>query len=132
MFDKEKAGKAIVKLIKETSDGNVIWDVVNLTKEDLQSIDGEVIGSVYTTGYKGRSFKLYECKNEEGVFKYSVPIDSLSALSVTIRLEIMDPNTKRGLWTFPLDTNGLIDLYNTVKFKTADVDKVLDDILADD
>lgn len=66
----------------------------------------------YIADYKGRRLRLYE-------ILHSYP-----------DLEIIDDNGTT-LWTFP-QVSGLNDLLSSVRYQTADVKSLLDDIIEDD
>ncbi|WKN43798.1 hypothetical protein [Tunicatimonas pelagia] len=132
MFDREKAGKAVVKLIKETIDDRLKWSVVSQKLNMLESKVGLVVGRVYTTAYRENSFRLYQYQPVQHEYSYVSFTTKKRKQEVIIRLELLESTSEEALWTFPPDTVGLSDLYNTVRLKTTNIDKILDDILADD
>ncbi len=121
MDEANKNGMVITKLIQETQRGTIIWQ----PKKDQKIIlpfDGEVIGKVYLTQYKGTNFRMFR-------FRYKdFESDLLTYYyDSAIRLEILDENGDLD-WDFPSD-NSLNDLYETVRYKVAGVNKLIDNIL---
>ena len=112
-------------MIDETKKAIVKWKISS--PRSIDSLEGEqnLIGKVYETEYKNKNLRLY---------KYSEPVqvDEFEYLTKTFyKLEFTDEND-RNLWTFPYYIRELQDLYETVQFKSSDLDKFFDDIIPDD
>ena len=125
MISENKISKFIALLIDETKKATVKWKITS--PRNIDSLEGEqnLIGKVYETEYKNKNLRLY---------KYSEPVqvDEFEYLTKTFfKLEFTDEND-RNLWTFPYYIRELQDLYETVQFKSSDLDKYFDEIIPDD
>ncbi len=121
--DKSKIQKIIYKLSKSTIEDETMWSIDEHSKIKL-SFDGEIIGKIYKCDFKGKFFRIYGFTYET----YSPDFDKLYKTSGEA-LVLVD---KRGelLWEFPY-FNSITDLYETVKYKVAGVEDLLEDLLND-
>jgi hypothetical protein len=133
----EKVIDAIVKLIRETQEGKIIWSPkeppASLTLDANTSVD-----IVYETAYKKRSLRLYEENYlvDPGWLERSTTraFDEILGTKYPhwashIMLEITDDKGKT-LWTFP-EVSGLDDLLESVEYQAAGVKAFLDEIVGD-
>ncbi|MEK6299240.1 MAG: hypothetical protein AABO41_00835 [Acidobacteriota bacterium] len=133
--EKEKLIEVIVKLIRETQEGKIRWDI----KEPPASLKLDVDAAVdlaYETEYKGKRLRLYKENYvvERGLIQRDPILDNLLGTkyphwAANIMLEITDEKGKT-LWTFP-DVNGLDDLLDSVEYQAAGVSDFLDEIVSD-
>jgi|GEM_PF-1907632 len=124
MNEIDKNRLVITKLIQETQKGSIIWN--SYVDEEIKLIDeGEVIDKVYTTEYKNRKFRMFRYKYKEYGGGFLGPDKDYWRSDV--KLEILD-KFDYPEWEFPSD-NSLNDLYETVRYKVANVKSLFDDIL---
>ena len=118
-IDKNKL--AITKLIQETQKELIQW--FSYYKKDISlPHDGEVVGKIYITKYKNRNFRLFRYKYKD----YSSDFETFYWES-EVKLEIVDDKGDSE-WEFPID-NSLHDLYEAVRYKVADINTLIDEIL---
>jgi len=130
----EKVIDAIVKLIRETQEGKLRWDI----KEPPASLKLDVDAAVdiaYETEYKGRRLRLYKENYVVNQFplRRDPGLDNLLGTkypywAANIILEITDEKGKT-LWTFP-EVSGLDDLLESVEYQAAGVSDFLDEIVS--
>lgn len=121
--EKYKVQKVIHKLIKATADGEISWSISHNSSVKLEE-DGELIGKAYTTNYMGRIFRMYAFK----YLMYQPDFDKFYK-TTSKNLELIDFQNEV-LWIFPFD-NSINDLYDMVRYKVANVDQLLDDLLGE-
>ena len=115
--------KIIIKLNRDTKEGKIKWTV---NREKPSSLSGSEILSdnVYTCKVLDKIFRLfkYQAKYyfEEGLYEWDDDY----------RLEFVDFWGKSE-WTFPKD-RAIYDLYETVRFKTSNVEEFIDKFLTED
>jgi hypothetical protein len=115
------ATKLINKINRETKEGKILWTRNNRTPSSLEGSERLANGIYYTSPFEGKYLRLYKYKSksysDEDVFDW---VDGL-------RLELID-DMHNSLWDFPNDaaTNSL---YDTIRFKTADIDNLFDSYL---
>lgn len=119
--DEDQYIKVIIKLNRDTASEKVKWYTINNHSISLPH-DGEIVGKVYRTPLKTKSFQIFRYKYQS----YSPDYDSLYYTS-SVKLEIVDERGNQE-WEFPND-NTLNDLYETVRFKSNDVDSILSSFL---
>lgn len=118
----EKITRLILKLLKETIDGNLIWSVTEDIKH-ISLVDEEILDFIYITNYKEKNFRLFRYK-----YKDYVDYDKFR-LTAGYRLEMIDDKGK-SLYVLPKDSS-TENLYDSVREKTSGVNKLIDDLLAD-
>lgn len=121
--EKYKVQKVIHKLIKATAEGEISWSISHNSSVKLEE-DGELIGKAYTTNYMGRIFRMYAFK----YLMYQPDFDKFYK-TTSKNLELIDFQNEV-LWIFPYD-NSINDLYDMVRYKVANVDQLLDDLLGE-
>lgn len=121
MDEVNKNRLVITKLIQETQRGSITWQAI-IDENIVLPYEGEVIDKVYLTEYKGTRFRIFRFRYKD--FESDLMNFSYSS---AIRLEILDKNDNLD-WDFPTD-NSLDDLYETIRYKVADVNRLFDDIL---
>lgn len=124
MNEIDKNRLVITKLIQETQRGSILWDSY-VDDEIKLSDEGEVIGKIYSTEYKSRNFRMFKYKYKE--YSGGMFTPAKESWHSDVKLEILD-NFNYPEWEFPSD-NSLNDLYETVRYKDADVKSLIDDIL---
>ena len=122
MNSSKKITTLIVKLIRETKEGIIIWSPKDIS---VQLAGGaELVDKIYTTIYKDKYFRLFKYRNrhytDENVYGWDE----------NIRLEVSDLDFKPE-WAFP-EEQAVYDLYDTVRFQVAGVSQLLNDILDED
>lgn len=123
MSIEEKAAQLITKLIRETSKGNVKWEVEHapspLCHETEQSVP------LYLQAeYKGKTLGLYELRA-----KYFTDEDEFH-WTQSVGLCIVD-RAGRVLWELRDPSLALFDLFNTAREQASGIDDILDDLLED-
>ena len=116
-FTEDENIKVIIKLNRDTASGKVKWSAASSSVITLPH-DGQVIGKVYRTPFKGKYFQIFRYRYKN----YSPDFDEFYYTS-TVKLEIADLSGEQE-WEFPPD-NSLNDLYETVRLKSGNVDNVL-------
>lgn len=117
-----KASNTILKLNEQTKDDEIIWSI---WRSSLDSISGmeRLVGNPYKTEVKNKIFRIYKLEErhytDEEEYEW-VP---------SFRLEFVDNNGKGG-WQFPADSR-IVDLYETVLFKTSGASDFFDDFLTE-
>lgn len=117
--------KIITKLNRDTKEGNVKWESIYVKPSSLIGSE-ELMGNVYIAKVLEKKIRLYKYQTksyhyyEEGTFEWVSQY----------RLEFID-HRGNPEWTFPGDP-AIYDLYETVQYKTSDLDKFLDDYLTDE
>lgn len=107
MPSREKLIDALVRLIRGTQEGRIRW-----------TIEKTIDGVKYVTDYKSRRLRLYSIRR----------IDHWDAQEEAY-LEIID-DAGTSLWIFPR-VSGLDDLLGSVRYQTAAVKGLLDEIIED-
>ena len=122
MTDSKKVTALIVKLIRETKEGNIVWR----TSNTLVQFNGgsELLYKVYVANYKSRFFRIYKYRD-----RHYTDIDTYGWTERT-QLDITDAKSNPE-WSFP-EEQAVRDLYDTVRFQVAGVSQLLNDILDDD
>lgn len=122
----------VTKLIEETKNGVIKWD--SMAGGDVV-LPGEsmVVDLVYTTRYRNKYMRLFK-------YKTRIPYDPNMRVIVgrvqpdhwqtNVRLEFTDYAFSNSLWTFP-EISSISDLYNTVRYNTADVRIFFDQLFND-
>jgi hypothetical protein len=123
MSTKNKTAQLITKLIRETSKGNVKWEV----KDAPKSLNCETEQSVplyIQTEYKGKLLGVYDLRS-----KYFTDVDEYY-WSESIGFCIVD-SEDRVIWEANEASPALLDLYKTAREQAAGIDDILDDLLGD-
>jgi hypothetical protein len=115
----EKVSQFIIKLIKLTKSGELIWESVG--SEEIDMPLGDILGKIYEATINNRRLQLYRYKikyyNDEFDFEWIQKI----------KLELLDDHGKPD-YDFEYD-NSINDLYNIVREHTSNVSDFIDDIL---
>ncbi len=121
MSTKSKTAQLITKLIRETSKGNVKWEV----KDAPRSLNSETEQSVplyIQTKYKGKLLGVYDLRS-----KSFTDIDEYF-WSESIGFCIVD-SEDRVIWEANESSPALFDLYITAREQAAGIDDILNDLL---
>jgi hypothetical protein len=115
----EKVSQFIIKLIKLTKTGELVWssDVSTVIEMPI----GELMGKVYEANINDRKLHIYRYK----VKYYNDEVDYEWVQK--IKLELLDDHGKPD-YEFEYD-NSISDLYNIVREHTSNVAEFIDDIL---
>lgn len=118
-----EAQKVIVKLNRDTKEDKIKWEVTHTIPSSLAGTE-KLIDNIYVAKVSTKKVRLYkyEYKHfyEEEIFFW------LEAF----RLEFIDLYEKTE-WEFPRD-NAVEDLYDSVRYKTSNVEDFFKDYLADE
>jgi hypothetical protein len=121
MSEINKNSLVITRLIQETQKGNIIWESI----DDFDIVlphEGEIVDKIYSGSFKNKKFRIYR-------YRYRTYTEEFDHLywSSSIKLEILDDHDYPD-WEFPSD-NSLNDLYESVRYKVANIGGLIDDIL---
>lgn len=125
IFTNEKAVSLIVKLNKLTSTDQIKWHFEDPPREILRGTDN-VIPIFMVTSYKNQKFALYI----ERFQTYDGDRDRFF-WNERITLSMIDL-FGRVIWETSEYYSALLDLYETARSKTANIDGIFNDILGDD
>lgn len=125
MIPEDKVTSLIVKLNKLTSLGQIQWEIMDVPRSILRGTDDH-IPMFMVTNYKGQQFALYQHRYQS----YDGERDRFF-WNETLVLAILDPED-RLLWETHGYSAALLDLFETVRKKVANIEELLDDLLADD
>ncbi len=127
----DKFVATVTKLIQLTQDGKLIWSAAANPKiaEEANNVSlieryalPKRLEYAYTAKYKDATFLIYKIGNASDFLG-----TNLSSGLQTIFLHIVD-NNGDSIWKFP-DIKSLKDLAESIKFQTAGVNKIIDDLL---
>ena len=123
-FTDDESTKVIIKLNRDTASGKIKWNSI-FNPDITLAHDGEIVGKIYRTPFRGKYFQIYK-------FKYKTYSEEFNEMYHTsdIKLEIVD-NRGEQEWEFAND-NILTDLYETVRYKSSNVDEMLNSFLNDE
>lgn len=125
MTPEDKVTNLIVKLNRLTSLGQIKWKVMDAPRTILRGTDDHIPLFMFTA-YKNQRFGLYQHRYQS----YDGDHDRFY-WSERVVLAILDTEG-RVLWETPEYSPALFDLFETVRKKVANIEEVLDDLLADD
>lgn len=113
----EKIAQVIGKMLRETIEGTIKWDILDNTSNICSTIDGydTLVGNVYHTIIDDKNIRLYKYKT-----RYFVDMDEWY-ITMAYQLEFFNIITYNTLWVFP-SSNSTVDLYNEVSYKTSGAD----------
>jgi len=123
MSTENKTAQLITKLIRETSKGNVKWEV----RDAPRSLNNETEQSVplyLQTKYKNKLLGVYDLRS-----KYFTDVDEYY-WSESVGFCIVD-SEDRVIWEANESSPALVDLYRTAREQAAGIDDILDDLLGD-
>jgi hypothetical protein len=124
MYTDEKVTKLLVKLNRITSLDQLKWTVCE-PPGSIQDGRDDVIALFLRASYKDQFFCLYERRSPN----YESEHDTIYWAEQPV-FAILD-NKDRVLWEAPW-SSALGDLFETVRKKVANIDKLLDDLLSDE
>ena len=117
------SSKIIIKLNRDTKEGTIKWSV-NRNKPSSLSGSDILYDNVYTCKVLDKNFRLFKYQSkyyyDEGLYEWTD----------NFRLEFID-GWDNSEWAFPGDT-AIYDLYETVRFKTSNIEGFIDKFLTDD
>ncbi len=117
------SSKIITKLNRDTKEGTIKWEV-NRNKPSSLSGSEILTDNVYTCKVIDKQFRLFKYQSkyyyDEGLYEWSD----------NFRLEFVDAwgNSE---WAFP-DDRAIYDLYETVRFKTSNIENFIDKFLTEE
>jgi len=117
------AQKVILKLNRDTKEDKITWEVKHGSPLSLGGTE-KLIDNSYVTIVGGRKIRLYKYETK---FYYD---EGLYEWSEAYRLEFIDFYDKAE-WEFPRD-NSILDLYDTVRYKTSKVEDFFKDYLTEE
>jgi len=119
----KQEGKIIAKINRETKDDLIGWTVTTGKPSSLSASE-ILINTIYICNIKDKNLRLYKYRSkhfyDEDAFEW---VDSC-------RFEFID-QSGNSEWAFSED-RGIIDLYDTVRFKTAGIDQFFEDYLIEE
>jgi hypothetical protein len=118
-----EAQKVIIKLNRDTKEGKIKWEVSHHVPSSVGGTE-RLIDNVYITSVSKKKMRLYKLESK---FYYD---EGLSEWSESYRLEFIDFNNKTE-WEFPKDSS-ILDLYDTVRYKTSNVEDFFKDFLTEE
>ncbi len=119
----DKYTKVLAKLLQETQDRTLLWEV-GKPPRDLTTGTDDVIDTVFIAEKKDRFLRLYPYKRKYYSDEFNFYWDD------RVTLEISD-NESLSWWQFP--KNPIIwDLLEAVNFNTIDVDGFMNDIISEE
>jgi hypothetical protein len=115
--------KFITKLNRDTKEDLIVWNINNNVSLNLAGTE-TLLDSVYFCKVLDKYLRLFRLKSkyyyDEGLYEWVEEY----------RLDFVD-NLGKSEWTFPSD-RAIGDLYDTVRYKTSNVQTFLDKFLAED
>jgi hypothetical protein len=114
--------EAIAKFNRLTQSGKIKWERRN-TPEHLTRGTDFIIVDFYGTNYQGQNLGLYLSK-----FRAFDSETELPYWAQQKDLALFDENWNE-TWRFP-NVSGIDDLYRSVKYQVADIDKFIDSVLS--
>lgn len=123
MSTESKTAQLITKLIRETSKGNVNWEIED-APTSLNSETEQSVPLFLQTEYKGKILGVYDLRT-----KYYTDVDEYS-WSESVGFCIVD-TVGRVVWESREGSPALFDLFNTAREQASGIDDILDDLLDD-
>lgn len=123
-YSNPKYAALLNEMNRLTFEGNLKWHI----DDDLRASRRDVVvGHVYVTTFRGKSFAIHEAKS-----KYYYDEDAW-AWQYSVQFEIVD-NVGRMGWELPSDTNQqeASSLLAIVREKTSGIDAVIDAVMRGD
>ncbi|MCC5044726.1 MULTISPECIES: hypothetical protein [Xanthomonas] len=118
-----KALSLIVTLNRMTATGKISWEISDPPRSLVRGTD-DIVPLYFTCTYKGQHLGLFERRFKE----FSGEFEELYWTS-SIVLAIIDLED-RVVWEVSDNYSAMRDLFETVKRRMANVDKLLDDLLS--
>lgn len=119
----EKASKTVLKLNNLTKTDEIKWRLWDLSTDSISGME-RLTGNPYVTMVSDKRFRIYRYE-----IRHYTDEDTWDWVP-RCRLEFIDENGK-GLWQFPNDDR-IVDLMETVLFKTSGASDFFDSFLADE
>lgn len=124
MISHNKLTSVLSKLNKETKKNEIKWDEPILYRNLQLNSSEELIGKIYATMFNDRHLWLFKINQQIQTddFEFTwVPSYKLIVLDESQKIE----------WEFPYH-RGIMDLYESVSYKVANMDSFFDSIKDDD
>jgi len=123
MIESNKISTVLSVMNRETKEGKITWTELIRTNELSLNSNEELVGKVYTANYKDRILIIFKClvQIQTDEFEFNWTPD--------YRLTMLDKNGKVD-WEFPRH-RAIVDLYESVRFKVANIESFLDTFEAD-
>lgn len=125
MTFQSKTNKLITKLIRLTNDDKLEWGIKDPPYSIARGTD-DVIPLFFEAKYKDKWVAVYQKRYQE-----FYPDTETFYWTEKIVLAVLD-DQDRVLWESSMHSPGLVDLFNTVREKSAGIDELLDDLLDDE
>jgi hypothetical protein len=111
-------------IIHATSDGTLTWHIDDDLRPSRRDI---VVGHIYVTKYRGKSFAIHEAKS-----KYYYDDDAWS-WQYYVQFEMVD-ESGRMLWEMPADYNRkeVTQLLTAVREKTSGINELIESVIQGD
>ncbi len=123
MNTESKLAKLITKLIRETSNGNISWELSNVPLS-LNTATEQSVPLFLQTDYKGKIIGIYDLRS-----KHYTDIDEYS-WTRGVGLCIVD-DQGRVTWEAKENLLSLYDLFNIAREQASGIDDILDNLLDD-
>lgn len=116
-----QATQSIIKFNRATKEDTLIWTIHSSTNPSSLSGSERLVDNVYVSKVLDKTIRLYKYEEkwwyEEERYEWRAGY----------RLELIDVYGK-SIWEFPADAV-ILDLYESVRFKTSGIDQFFDDFL---
>lgn len=123
MSNEGKAEQLLIKLIRETSAGNITWNLKD-PPSGLVDATEDVVPLYLQTSYKGKFIGIYQQR-----LRHYVDEDEFHWVE-GVGFCITD-SQERVVWEFNERSPALIDLFNTAREQASGIGDLLDDLLDD-
>jgi hypothetical protein len=124
MIDENKITKVLSQINRDTKEGKITWQQPDKRPKLGLSSNEELVGKIYETEFNNRGLRLYKINERIQTDEYEfnwVP---------SFKLEILDEYDNVD-WEFPYH-RGIIDLFESVRFKVSDVESFFNSINDDE
>lgn len=121
MSENSKTEQLVKKLLVESKNGNIKWDVYE-TPRSLNQETEQSVPLFLKTEYKGKSIGVYDLRTKHFYDEHEF------YWSESIGLCIVDEND-RVVWEANEYFPALLDLFNAAREKAAGLDDILDDLI---
>jgi len=118
-----KTAKLVTKLIRETSKGNIDWEVMTAPKALNQDTE-QSVPLYLQTEYKGKKLGVYDLRRKSFYDEHEY------YWSESVGFCIVD-GYGRVVWEADEYFPALLDLFNTAREQASGIDDILDDLLDD-
>lgn len=122
--------KLVAKLLELTQESELVWRSVKKDNNQEPSMT-KIIGGIFEAKYKGKILRIYKREYDNTEENHMLNIYMYQpSYSTVVELGFADKDGNI-IWKFPR-ISGIVDLYQAVAFKVADVETFINDLLIDD